>query len=71
MAPTTGKQVHEHRLSPYHACKWLVADIADVVETGLKRRFTQLDLEQAVNGLDALDEVVLYPILGERHHRRR
>lgn len=39
------------------------ADIADAIETGLKRQCEQLDIEQAVYGLDALDEVAIHPSL--------
>lgn len=40
-----------------------VADIADAVESGLRLRFAQLDQEQAVYGLDALDEIALHPAI--------
>ncbi len=44
---------------------WSVADIADTVESGLRRRAKGFDLEQAVNGLDALEEVALHPVLAD------
>jgi hypothetical protein len=42
-----------------------IADIADIVEAGVRRRCAALDLEQAVAGLDALEEVELHPIIAE------
>ncbi len=42
-----------------------VADIADAIEAGLRDRCARLDLEQAVYGLDALDELALHPIIAE------
>jgi hypothetical protein len=42
-----------------------VADIADAIEAGLRDRCAQIDLEQAVYGLDALDELALHPIIAE------
>jgi hypothetical protein len=44
---------------------WSIADIADVLETGLRERNAQLDAEHAVYGLDALEEVALHPVLAE------
>lgn len=44
---------------------WSIADIADAIEAGLRRRMEQLDLEQSVTGLDALDEVPLHAILAD------
>ncbi len=44
---------------------WSVADIADAVESGLRQSAEQIDLEQSVEGLDALEEVALHPILAE------
>jgi hypothetical protein len=44
---------------------WSLADIADALEAGLRRRMAQLDLEQSVKGLDALDEVSLHATLAE------
>ncbi|MEM6751161.1 MAG: hypothetical protein AAGA57_04325 [Planctomycetota bacterium] len=43
--------------------RWSPADLADAVEAGLKRRAEQDDLEQAVYGFDALDELGLHPLL--------
>jgi hypothetical protein len=40
-----------------------VADIADAVSSGLKRCCDELDVEQAVYGLDSLDEIQLHPYL--------
>jgi hypothetical protein len=40
-----------------------VADIADAIETGLKKCCAELDAEQAVYGLDSLDEIQLHPYL--------
>ncbi|MHC5115344.1 MAG: hypothetical protein ACYTGP_13055 [Planctomycetota bacterium] len=42
---------------------WSPADIADAVEEGLKQRCAEIDLEQSVAGIDALDEVSLHPLL--------
>lgn len=42
---------------------WSPADLADAAEFGLRAAADQLDLEQAVYGLDALDELRLHPIL--------
>jgi hypothetical protein len=44
---------------------WSVADVADAIDAGLRRRCAQLDEEHAVYGLDTLDEVALHPILAE------
>jgi hypothetical protein len=44
---------------------WSIADIADALEAGLRRRMAQLDLEQSVTGLDALDEVALHATLAD------
>lgn len=44
---------------------WIIADLADAVEAGLRRRIGELDLEQAVYGLDSLDELRLHRILAE------
>ncbi|MHC4946947.1 MAG: hypothetical protein ACYTG1_01605 [Planctomycetota bacterium] len=44
---------------------WSVADVADVIEAGLRRCAERLDGEQAVRGLDALDEIALHPVLAE------
>jgi hypothetical protein len=42
---------------------WSAADIADGCADGLAQRAAALDTEQAVFGLDALDEVDLHPVL--------
>ena len=42
-----------------------VSDIADAVESGLKRALGRRDIEQAVYGLDSLDEVALHPFIQE------
>lgn len=41
----------------------LTGDVADAVEAGLKRRCADLDAEQAVYGIDSLDEIELHPHL--------
>ena len=43
--------------------QWSIADIADAVAEGLRRRAKALEREQAVCGLDGLDEVSLHPII--------
>jgi len=40
-----------------------VTDIADAVESGLAAHARELDAEQAVRGIDALDERALHPII--------
>jgi hypothetical protein len=42
---------------------WSVADIADAVEAGFRRRAEADDAEQAVYGFDALAELGLHPII--------
>ncbi len=42
---------------------WNTSDIADAVEAGLQRCAKQADLEQAVYGIDALDELGLHPLI--------
>ncbi len=42
-----------------------LADIADAIEAGLRAEEERLAREQAVHGLDALEELELHPILGE------
>ena len=42
---------------------WNTADIADAIEAGFKRCAEQADLEQAVYGIDALDELGLHPLI--------
>ncbi|MCP3902378.1 MAG: hypothetical protein GY715_01985 [Planctomycetes bacterium] len=42
---------------------WSPADIADAIEQGIRRRCADFDVEQAVAGIDALDEVALHPVL--------
>ncbi len=42
---------------------WSTADIADAVADGLCRRAAQDELEQAVYGFDALDELGLHPLI--------
>lgn len=44
---------------------WFTGDIADAVEAGLRRRALEADAEQAVYGIDALDELGLHPLLHE------
>lgn len=43
--------------------RWSTADIADAVAAGLRARAAQDDLEQAVYGFDALDELGLHPLI--------
>ena len=42
---------------------WLTSEIADVVVQGLRRRAKEDDVEQAVYGLDAEDELGLHPLI--------
>jgi len=42
---------------------WSPADIADAIEAGLRRCAEGADLEQAVYGIDALDELGLHPLI--------
>jgi len=42
---------------------WSPADIADAVTAGLKNQAAADDLEQAVYGLDARDELALHPLI--------
>ncbi len=44
---------------------WSLAEIADVLSEGIAQHAAQLDVEHAVRGLDALDEVALHPILAD------
>lgn len=44
---------------------WSIADLADAVDAGLRRASARLDEENAVYGLDALDEVELHPVLAD------
>jgi len=43
--------------------RWIVPDIADAVAEGLSCVSRQIEAEQAVSGLDALDEVQLHPLI--------
>jgi len=43
--------------------RWSVADIADALEAGFAKENDRLAGEQAVYGLDALDEVALHPVI--------
>jgi len=43
--------------------RWSSSHIADAVEAGLKRCAEEADLEQAVYGIDALDELGLHPLI--------
>lgn len=49
----------------YHRTMWSYADIADVLRDGLAEHAAALDREQAVYGMDALDEVALHPVLAQ------
>ncbi len=42
---------------------WSTSDIADAIEAGLKCCAEEADLEQAVYGIDALDELGLHPLI--------
>ena len=42
---------------------WSLADIADAVDAGFRRRVAEEELEQAVYGFDALDELGLHPLI--------
>lgn len=44
---------------------WSIASIADAAQLGLSEAARNRDLEQAVYGMDALDEVALHPTLAE------
>ena len=44
---------------------WSAADLADLIEAGLKRRKEADDLEQTVYGFDSLDELGLHPLIQE------
>jgi len=43
--------------------RWSTSDIADAVEAGLKQNAIEADLEQAVYGIDALNELGLHPLI--------
>ncbi len=43
--------------------RWSVAELADALAAGLRRQAEQFDREQAVRGLDSLDELSLHPLL--------
>ncbi|HEX7009816.1 MAG TPA: hypothetical protein VF184_07535, partial [Phycisphaeraceae bacterium] len=43
--------------------RWSIADIADAVAAGLSAQARAEDLEQAVYGLDARDELELHPLI--------
>ena len=45
--------------------RWSISDIADAVVEGLTARARADDLEQAVYGFDALDELGLHPLIHE------
>ncbi|MEM9251092.1 MAG: hypothetical protein AAGB29_01965 [Planctomycetota bacterium] len=44
---------------------WSTADLADAVAASLQRRARQDDLEQAVYGFDAFDELALHPLIAD------
>src|SRR5687768_13172432 len=46
-----------------------ITDIADAVRSGLMETLSHLEREQAVYGLDALDELALHPVLAEALRR--
>ena len=43
--------------------KWSIRKITDALAAGLKAESRRLDAEQAVHGIDSLDELTLHPIL--------
>ena len=43
--------------------RWHIAELADTIERGLRRRARADDDEQAVYGFDALDELRLHPLI--------
>jgi hypothetical protein len=45
--------------------RFSVSDLADAIEAGLKQKLAQIDVEQAVYGLDTLDEVALHPVIAK------
>lgn len=47
----------------YDPLMWSVADVADALEAGFTREDARLREEQAVYGLDALDELDLHPVI--------
>jgi hypothetical protein len=49
----------------YGAAKWSIAAIADAIAAGLRRETARLDAEQAVHGIDALDERGLHPLVAK------
>jgi hypothetical protein len=51
----------EERMTPAHA--WALAELADALGAGLERAAAAVELEQAVRGLDARDELALHPLL--------
>ncbi len=46
----------------------MIGDIADAIRTGLQAKAADYDLEQAVHGLDSLDELCIHAILWESLH---
>jgi hypothetical protein len=54
---------------PSPTLPWSTADLADAIAAGLERAARRVDREQAVSGLDALDEVGLHPVLERALHR--
>lgn len=45
--------------------QWSTADIADAIIDGLRRQAAHDDLEQAVYGFDARDELALHPLIAD------
>ncbi len=43
--------------------RWSTADIADALDAALRQRAQRDDIEQAVYGVDALDELSLHPLI--------
>lgn len=45
------------------AIRWCCATVADAIAAGLEEQARQVEVAQAVRGLDSLDELALHPIL--------
>jgi hypothetical protein len=52
-------------MNPLAVARISVAEIADAIEAGLKQSCAQLDVEQAVYGLDSRDELELHPCIAQ------
>jgi hypothetical protein len=60
-----GAIVSSDRLASYSLSMWSISQVADALAEGLARQEAQLRREQAVYGLDNLDEVGLHPLLAQ------